>query len=260
MKILRIIFLKLYKLPFKLYWLACKLLKSTSVYSIYRIPLTSNFSDQTFRFCLKGTYGYQFSNFLKHRTLPFVFLDIGANQGLFSLIAAHNPLCRKAWAFEPVKSTYEILMKNISLNKLSKKIQGIRCAISHSNQDQVIGITLNHSGGSSLMDDHHACVTETIHCMSGVDLNDMIEVTDDEQVLIKIDTEGYEPIVVAQLKLTHFWHRITHFYIEIDANRHADQDVVKFLICEGFSEVFRTSSASDHYDILMQRLTPPSHS
>lgn len=253
MNIFRIIFQKLYKLPFKFYWLACKLLQSTSVYSIYRIPLTSNFSDQTFRFCLKGTYGYQFSNFLKYRTLPFVFIDIGANQGLFSLIAARNPLCRKAWTFEPVKSTYEMLIKNISLNKLSKKVQGIRCAISHSNQDQVIGITPGHSGGSSLMDDHHGSVTETIHCMSGIELNDMIDVNDNEQVLIKIDTEGYEPLVIAQLKLTHFWHRITHFYIEIDANRHADQDVVNFLIREGFSEMLRTSTASDHFDILMRR-------
>lgn len=245
---------KLYKLPFKIYWFVSKLLNTESVYSIYKIQLASNFSDQTFRFCLKGTYGYQFSNFLNNRKQPFVFLDIGANQGLFSLIAARNPLCRKAWAFEPVKSTYEMLIKNISLNNQTNKVQGIRCAISHSNLDQVIGITPNHSGGSSLMDDHHASVTETIHCMSGADLNDMIEVIENEQVLIKIDTEGYEPIVVAQLKLTHFWPRITHFYIEIDTNRHADQDVVKFLTREGFTEVFRTSSASDHYDILMQRL------
>lgn len=253
MNIFRIIFQKLYKLPFKLYWFICQLLNTKSLHSIYKIKLTPNFSDQTFRFCLKGTYGYQFSNFLNNQKLPFIFLDIGANQGLFSLIAARNPLCRKAWAFEPVKSTYGMLIKNISLNKQFNKVQGIRCAISRSNLDQVIGITPNHSGGSSLMDDHHASITETIHCISGVDLNDIIEVIDDEQVLIKIDTEGYEPIVIAQLKLTHFWHRITHIYIEIDANRHADQDVVKFLICEGFCKVFRTSSASDHFDILMRR-------
>lgn len=253
MDILKIGVHKLYKLPFKLYWLACKVLKTDSAFSIYKVKLTSNFSDQTFRFCLKGTYGYQYSSFLKNRKQPFIFLDIGANQGLYSLIAASNTQCRKAWAFEPVEKTYGILKKNISLNNLSAKVFPMPYAISDSNKDQSIGLRSNHSGGASLMDSQSSSQTETIHCMTALELNDLIDIVDNEQIIVKIDTEGYEPIVVAQLKQSKLWSRITHFYIEIDATRHAENDLVGFLIAEGFSEMLRTSSSMDHFDILLQR-------
>ncbi len=253
MKIIKICFQKLYKLPFKFYWFVCKFIHTKSAYSIYGVKLTSNFTDQTFRFCLKGTYGYQFSSFLDNRSIPFIFLDIGANQGLYSLISARNQQCRHVWAFEPVKNTYSILRKNITLNKRDSKITGIQCAISESSSDQVIGIKLNHSGGASLMDGDSASKGETIHCMTGLDLNSVIHPQNNEQVIIKIDTEGYEPIVVAQLKISNFWDRITHFYIEIDETRHAEKDVISFLLSEGFSEILRTSTSSEHYDILMQR-------
>lgn len=253
MNILKVGFQKIYKLPFKFYWLICKLLRTDYVYSIYGVKLSSNFTDQTFRFCLKGTYGYQFSSFLQSKNTPFIFLDVGANQGLFSLIAARNTQCRHIWAFEPVEKTYELLKKNIFLNNLSLKVSGINKAISETDQNLVIGLQPNHSGGASLLDGKNARNSEVIHCMTGLDLNDLIDIKNNEQIVIKIDTEGYEPIVVAQLKLTKFWNSITYFYIEIDENRHADKDVVRSLINEGFTEILRTSSDSKHYDILLHK-------
>src|SRR5688572_9009381 len=68
--------------------------------SVYGVKLAPNFRDKTFRYCLYGTYGRHISDYLEAIDQPFVFLDIGANQGLFTLIAGRNPNCRHAVALE----------------------------------------------------------------------------------------------------------------------------------------------------------------
>ena len=51
-----------------------------------------------------------------------VFWDIGANIGLYSIYAALKLKDLKIIAFEPSSLNYSILSKNISINKLNKKI------------------------------------------------------------------------------------------------------------------------------------------
>ena len=50
-----------------------------------------------------------------------LFIDVGANFGLYSLYAALNSQCR-VLAFEPHFASYYILSRNIILNNLSDKI------------------------------------------------------------------------------------------------------------------------------------------
>jgi len=58
-----------------------------------------------------------------------VILDIGANTGSFCLLAVYHPnmIC---WAFEPVIPIYEILIENINLNKLEKRVFPVNMGIS----------------------------------------------------------------------------------------------------------------------------------
>ena len=56
-----------------------------SVKSSYGLVFASNFPDLTFQFYIKATYGYFYWNRLKSIDHPFVFLDIGANQGLYAI-------------------------------------------------------------------------------------------------------------------------------------------------------------------------------
>ena len=56
---------------------------------------------------------------------PFAFIDIGANQGLFSLVAARNPNCQKIVALEPVPTTYAKLQANLALNGLDDRADAI---------------------------------------------------------------------------------------------------------------------------------------
>jgi FkbM family methyltransferase len=49
-----------------------------------------------------------------------VFVDVGANQGEFSLFAASKIKEGKVWSFEPVSSNIKMLKKNIALNNFSQ--------------------------------------------------------------------------------------------------------------------------------------------
>jgi len=57
-----------------------------------------------------------------------VFLDIGANVGLFSLAAAKRHPKAKVYAFEPCKWTFQILQRNLQLNSLDN-VQAYRTAL-----------------------------------------------------------------------------------------------------------------------------------
>ena len=62
-----------------------------------------------------------------------IFLDIGSNHGIYSLIAARKVcLSGKVYAIEPVAKTFERLERNIKLNNF-KNILPFRLAISSSN-------------------------------------------------------------------------------------------------------------------------------
>ena len=86
------------------------------VRSAYGVLMVPNWQDTTFRYCIFGTYGSDLSDLLLGQREEFVFVDIGANQGLYSLIAAQNPKCRQIIAFEPVPVTHARLAANVGLN------------------------------------------------------------------------------------------------------------------------------------------------
>jgi len=58
-----------------------------------------------------------YSSHLKNK----IVIDAGANVGIFSLYASMLG-AKKVYAFEPVKETYDILVKNIKMNKENKII------------------------------------------------------------------------------------------------------------------------------------------
>lgn len=59
-----------------------------------------------------------------------VILDIGANIGNHSVYWATHNRAKKVYAFEPVRRTFEILQKNIQINRLETKIQPFNIGLS----------------------------------------------------------------------------------------------------------------------------------
>ena len=81
-------------------------------YSFYNVKLFNpNFKDPTFRYCNGGAYGNFYSKYLTNQNFFFHFIDVGANIGIYSLIASKNNNCIKIDAFEPNPIIYKNLKK-----------------------------------------------------------------------------------------------------------------------------------------------------
>lgn len=222
--------------------------------SLYGVWLTPNFPDATFRLCLCAMYGTQFANWLRAQRSEFAFLDIGANQGLYSLIAAQNPACQSVYAFEPVASSFELLKRNIALNPNAERIAPHPVAIGDGSGQVQMHYKEGHSGVASLRAHYGAEVT-TLYDVTMIDaagLNALVAPSA-AGLIIKIDTEGYEDEILQQLRRTHFWPRVTALFIELDEAWHDVPAILAALHAEGFSERFRVAADKAHFDVLLER-------
>jgi len=202
------------------------------VKSFYGPLMFENWKDVTFRFCIRGSYGTVFSDYLKNYTKPFCFIDIGANQGLYSLISGNNENCLKVFAFEPVPTTAGILTKNIGANNLGRKLEVHAKAISNENAYHKIYINLEHSGAASIDQ-----VTSDSQSSQAVDIEtvnssylDELTIPKDVDIIIKVDVEGYEKVVIEQLMQTGFLHNINTIYYEYDTKIQDDMNAIEVLL------------------------------
>jgi len=225
------------------------------VRSRYGVKLTSNWSDATFKLCYFGSYGHTLSGLLKGQKDPFIFLDIGSNQGLYSLIAGQNPHCRGVIAFEPVPQTFSLLSRNVALNGLGARVQPVNKAIAAEKGTSVIRMNPEHSGGASMQTANAVSGQEIeIHTIDHDDLDELIP-AGDIPIIVKIDVEGFEQIVVSELVKSRHVKRITEIFYEMD-EQWADGEAVERLLKEaGFKSFRRIQTAPEHthYDVLASR-------
>jgi hypothetical protein len=74
----------------------------TFIRSVCGPDLLDTPGDQTFALCARGYASSFVDDVIRSYDREFLFLDIGANLGLFSLLADCHPLCRRVLAFEPL--------------------------------------------------------------------------------------------------------------------------------------------------------------
>ena len=136
-----------------------------------------------------GLYEYEEMNFLfDHLDHNDLFLDVGANIGAYTILAASKR--SNVIAVEPIPSSFEILKKNISLNGFNDSVEIFNVAISDK------GENLNFSNNLDAL--NHVIV-------KGEKYSDTINIpaVQLDQVLngrvpnfIKIDVEGFESKVI----------------------------------------------------------------
>ncbi len=112
-----------------------------------------------------------------------LFVDVGANLGHFSLLAAGISKA-KVIAIEPIEETNKKLTKNIELNNLSHKIEIIKYGVGDKNE--VLHFTTNRNvmNRVSLNEDENTTKIEV------KTLNEILRNVN--PLFIKIDVEGYE--------------------------------------------------------------------
>lgn len=220
----------------------------------YGVTMWPDWSDKTFAYCHYGTYGRYLSDLLASIDRPFCFLDIGANQGLFSLVAGKNPHCRSIVALEPVQRTHDKLAANLTLNDLDPKASRIRAALSDRDGECQITLRDAHSGmatlGSHLSDVRDCRHSETVRLITMRTLDEYLP--SDLPIFAKIDVEGHEPVVLQQLLRSSHRSNILAMFYEMD-ERWADAGAVAAMLADAGFETSRKYGRGVHYDVLATR-------
>jgi FkbM family methyltransferase len=223
----------------KVKWNICKIFGCEFIRSKYGVILKKNYSDETFRYYVEGAYGFYLWNVLKEIQYPFVFLDVGANQGLYSIGAAKNPNLKKCFAFEPMSLTASLLKENLEANQVQKKCEIVQKAISFEGGVGDIFYECTHTGAASLSNDNlkhretQHLLREQIRLIESKELDDIINV-EEVNIFVKIDVEGYEEIVLNEIFKTSFSDRISEIFIEIDERWTSSGKILSFLETKNF--------------------------
>lgn len=109
-----------------------------------------------------------------------VVIDIGANIGSFSIIAASS--ARKVFAYEPEPHNFSLLKKNIALNELENKITAFNLAIGKPGETRI-----NNASGHSQINQVAGDIVKVIG-LDQVFTNNSIK----NCRLLKLDCEGAE--------------------------------------------------------------------
>ena len=219
--------------------------------SVYGVPMMPNYADKTYRYCHYGTYGTYLSDYIAKIDDPFIFIDIGANQGLYSLVAAANPHCGHIIAMEPVPATFDFLKANIALNKAEDRATLLNAALSDTTGSTEIHMKQKHSGAATL-GGHlgEGGVAQTIQLMCMADLDAYIP--EGARIVVKVDVEGHEDVVIAQLVTSAHTGRVAAVFYEMD-ERYADAAPIEANLRGAGLTRFTKYGIRRHYDMLAER-------
>jgi len=143
-----------------------------------------------------GLHEFTDMAFLLHFLQPEdLFFDIGANVGSYTLLASGQTGANSI-TLEPVKSTFEILSKNIELNNLQNKVQLINAGAGA--QAGEIRFSADEDTGNHVLAENETGKTNTIT----VPVITVDSLSIDHPALIKIDVEGFETEVLKGMAVT----------------------------------------------------------
>jgi len=142
-----------------------------------------------------GLYDYEEMSFLSHYLKPGnLFVDIGANIGAYSILAAS--VGAKVIAIEPIPSTFKNLERNILLNNFKDYVEVMNIAIS--NKKKNLRLSSNVDALNHVLIDGES-TQQSIEVRSDK-LDDILNGRVPQ--FLKIDVEGFETNVVESAEKT----------------------------------------------------------
>ena len=160
-----------------------------------------------------------------------VFLDVGANIGLYSLLASFYE--DKVYAIEPHFNSFSSLCKNITINNLNTKITAMNIALSDCNEiiDFNVLFTDASASGGQVNDNHRfgeAFTPELVYKCSAYTLDYLVSSgVIAFPTIVKIDVDGLESKILngAQTILKDI--RLKRIIVEFDTLQDADLEISK---------------------------------
>jgi len=114
-----------------------------------------------------------------------VIFDIGANIGNHSIYWAIKSNAKKIYSFEPVHDTFNILKKNIALNKVTEKVKIFNIGLSNEKVNGSISFYNPENIGSTQ-------IKQDLNGNLSLEKLDNIIIIEDTIDFLKIDVEGHE--------------------------------------------------------------------
>lgn len=191
----------------RIFPLSNSIIQHLSFVGIFKVKLTRTCSIKMFHFGYqlenelfwKGINGWEKESiklWIKEASKSFTIIDIGANTGVYSLIAKSVNPDSQVYAFEPVVRVFKKLEKNVQLNRFNIKIF---CeAVSDKTGTAVIwDYKFDHEYAASLAKPENITGAQISYEIHTISLNDFIEKNNITKIdLIKIDVETFEPQVL----------------------------------------------------------------
>jgi FkbM family methyltransferase len=147
--------------------------------------------------CLTGNYEYAETRFvLDHLSAGDHFIDIGANVGWFTLLAARKVgATGKVTSFEPRTTIFKMLQRSVLENGLSNVVTLHNCALGDTKRTMwLTWATDTLNGGEAHLSDRPSQNAACSEATSVQTLDDMALWP--KVAVVKIDAEGAEPIIV----------------------------------------------------------------
>lgn len=207
----------------KLEWLVLYLSRFNLIF-IKAFPQSYQYKKNTFRKCKRDNVNFyiDISDYMQwylyanikddswlqvYRNVPkkseLIIFDIGSNIGAFSMKLAKKCIDNKqqftVYAFEPNSTIFNLFKNNLSLNQvISKNILPFQIPMGDKNTEVNFINKKNNSGGSRVFKNKKELESniETVK-LQQISLDYFVEKNQIDHVdIIKIDVEGYEPIVL----------------------------------------------------------------
>jgi len=224
--------------------------KRLKLKSVYNINLLFN-DDSTFSYSLDGAYSNLIFDQIKKLNKGDLFIDIGANQGLFSILSSKAGA--KVLSFEPSSDIFSIFLKNLDINGC-KNIYPMNLAVFNELTEKCL-FTYDKKSGKSYVTDN---INNNNILTVNRDFFKIIKNIEFNNCIIKIDVEGSEYIVLRELEnIIVSDNRITTIIVEINSKQlkrfsSKKEKIYQFFERNNFIPLRKKNS--EHYDEVFHRV------
>jgi FkbM family methyltransferase len=171
--------------------------------------------------------------FLEQAAEEPVFLDIGANNGIFTVTASQKlDPCARILAFEPNPLTFQKLQLHLRLNNI-ENVKAFQIALGFEEGELPLSVDPTDDGSCSLL---APATTKSIN----VAVRPLLAVLKEEGIpkvdLLKIDVEGYEDRVLMPFfrdAPKRYWPTAVLMEVNV-CSYHWNEDVLSFMLANGY--------------------------
>lgn len=188
---------------------------------------------------------------LSFKSKTDLFIDVGANIGIYSLYAAEVNCAVPVFAIEPVSTTYDELLRNIASNQREEQILGFCVALSHQmgfgkliNLDSRLGSSGAQIEYISNPDTGHTVIKSGDQLLEEVSSEKNLDL---QNIMLKVDTDGNELDVLRGFSLSFENRKILTVLVETHPSNRDGID--EFLTSRGLREDLTYLNVEGHSNI-----------